>query len=138
MTRRRWLLVALAVIVIAVVARMTLSWKETRRGELTYSVTAPDTGRLEATLEDGRPGKHTVWLVLHDSPEGEDRRLLNLFSDGDTDAENGERIWVSRRLRLHAGVYRYGVYSVDRLYVSDDPKYWTAEYRVAEGQVTVP
>jgi hypothetical protein len=133
MTRRRWVLVALAVIVMAAVAAgVTLA--TTRRGELTSSVAASGKGRLEARLADNRDGKHTDWLVLHDSPQGEDRRLLNLFSDSSVP----DVVSTSTSLRLPAGVYRYGVYSTDRLYAPDDPRYWTAEYLVAEGQVAVP
>jgi hypothetical protein len=135
MTRRRWLLVVLAVLVLAAVAAgVTLA--ATRHGKVTYSVTAPGKARLKATLADSRGGKHTDWLVLHDAPQGGDRRLLNLFRDGD--AGGDWRVSVSTHVPLPAGVYRYGVYSVDRLYAPDDPKYWTARYLVSEGQVTVP
>ena len=87
-------------------------------------------------LRDSREGDHTTWLVLHDAPEGGDRLLLDLFSRGD--AADVQWVGSSERLRLPAGVYRYGVYSTDHLYAPDDPRYWTAPFRVAEGEVTVP
>ena len=94
----------------------------THRGQLTYAVTALGQRRIEAKLSDSRSGKHTDWVVLLEGPQRGDRRLLNLFQDGSSSGWGG----TSTRLRLSAGVYRYGVYSVGRLYAPDDPAFWTS------------
>jgi hypothetical protein len=132
MTRRRWLLAVLVVVLVAAVAGV-VAWKVTHRGQLTYSVTALGQRRIEAKLSDSRSGKHTDWVVLLDGSQRGDRRLLNLFQDGSSSGWGG----TSTRLRLPAGVYRYSVYSVGRLYAADNPAFWTSANQVAAGQVTV-
>jgi hypothetical protein len=136
MTRRRWLLVVLALVVGCAVGVGVVLTVQRAHGRLAYSVAAPGEGRLKATLRDSRTGDHTSWLVLHDALGGGDVRLLNLFRS--SNAAGVASVGTSKGLRLPPGVYRYGVYSTDRLYAPDDSKYWTPEYLVAEGQVTVP
>jgi hypothetical protein len=101
---------------------------------LTYSL-VPYKGGLAATVSDGRIGKHTVWIVLLDPPKGVDREFLGTESDGSGTGGMGSG---STRGTLPAGTYKYAVYSADGNVHSAMAQYWTAKYRIGQGQVTVP
>jgi hypothetical protein len=101
---------------------------------LSYSV-VPYTGGLTATVADNRIGKHTVWVVLLNPPQGVPREWFAGESAGNSGVG-----WSSGSTRgpLLAGTYKYAIYSADGIIRSAKTKYWTREHLVAEGQVTVP
>jgi hypothetical protein len=101
---------------------------------LTYSL-VPYKGGLTATVSDGRMGKHTVWVVLLDPPQGMDPEFLGAESDGKGTGGMGSG---STRGPLPAGTYKYAVYSADGNVHSAMAQYWTPKYRVGQGQASVP
>jgi hypothetical protein len=133
MTRRRWWLVVLAVVLAAAIAAGVLL-VTARRGTLNYSVVARSEGHFVVTVTDSRAGKHTDWFILLNSPKAANRVLIRTYRDGSA----GEHTSVSTSLRLPAGVHRWAIYDADLLYAPNNPRYWTADHRVAQGQVTVP
>jgi hypothetical protein len=134
MTRRGWLLIVLLLALAAAIAAGVLL-SSAHSHQLTYSVTSSQ-HHLKATLSDNRSGKNTDWVKLLNPPKGVRGVLIRSFHDGSV----GGDATVSVQIGLPAGVYRYAIYSADKLNVvsPEEAQYWTPEHRVAEGQVTVP
>jgi hypothetical protein len=130
MTRRRWLLTAVILVLVALVGAGVAV--HARRHSLSYSVSSGE-GHVSVNVADEREGQHTVWVVLRSSPQEGGRVVLRSYRDG---ALGGEQR-VSGRPRLAAGSYTWSVYSADRLYLPNDPRYWTAEHLVDHGEASV-
>jgi hypothetical protein len=104
-------------------------------GDLTYSV-KPREGGLIAKVADNRVGEHTVWVVLLNPPKGRHREWYASFNHGDL--RENESQSTSGNGPLPAGTYSYAVYDADGIIYGSGARYWTPEYRLGGGKVTVP
>ena len=140
MTRRRWPLLALTLILAAAVLAGVLLVSFHRQPSLRSSVSAslsysfdPGKGRLDVIVADNRDGRHTVWVVLRRASTGRTQVLFTSYRDGSSGGDQS----LSSSPKLAAGRYSWALYQVDRLYVPAKPKYWTGENLVAQGRVIV-
>jgi hypothetical protein len=130
MTKRRWLLVAVILALVVVVAAGVAV--HARRHTLSYSVSSGE-GHISVKVADERNGRHTVWMILRSSRHGPGRVLFRSYRDGSLGGQQS----VAARPHLVAGAYTWSVYTADGLYLPNDAKYWTAEHLVDRGEVTV-
>lgn len=132
MVRRTLLLLAVAVAAPLVAAAW--SWGALVGGDgLSYSVVSR-AGRVTASVSDARRDEHTVWLIVSDAAG---RRVGVVISYGAGDDGPGVNDSASADMSLDPGTYRYGVYDADGALAARAPEYWTAEHRVASGQLRV-
>jgi hypothetical protein len=108
--------------------------RSTADHSLSYSVTAHE-GGVKATVADNRKGDHTTWVVFVGPIKGGHRMLLG------TERGAGDDFTQSARnsRQLPSGTYGYAIYTTDAIVRGPTiTKYWTPQYRIAEGKVTVP
>ena len=100
---------------------------------LRYSV-VPRSGGLTATVTDGRGDERTVWLIVSDA-RGRQLGVLTSYGAGGDDPRVTET--GSAEMELNPGTYRYAVYDAPGALSADAADYWTAEHRLASGEVEV-
>src|SRR5450756_1068631 len=122
MTWQRWspssLLIVLAIAV--GLAAAACGGTDLADRSLSYSV-VPYKGGLTATVADNRIGKHTVWVVLLDTPKGVHREWPCVEGAG---SGLGWRSGSARGALL-AGPDKYANYFSDGTIRSAKTKYWT-------------
>lgn len=101
-------------------------------GGLSYTV-EPGEGSLTTTIDDDRPGEHTVWIVVNKT-DGTHVWTVQALNTGTTDSAGS----VSATGDIAAGTYVYRVLEVEDLI--DDASAWLgidSRHEIARGEVRV-
>ena len=92
---------------------------------------APSEGGLTMTVEDKRPGEHTVWVVVRDV-DGERLQDFVAFNPGTEGSSE-----VRGDMPLEPGTYTYSVYDIDGVRDSGHTALETSEHEVDAGEFEV-